>query len=186
MLSNSKTQMYRDIATKHYYELLSVLKTDRIIAKCLQPMNGKKASTIYRYLQMMSFRNDKSNLHFINSSRELLIRLKTMEINASVLFFAGEQIDMHSIIDKAKIVYKHGVNVITPQIIMNSTDEQFWDYVKMDALYADFIVTYKADHVDIALLNDYADGKEIIDIEDIEDIVDCAKFYTLQKRKFKF
>jgi len=184
-MHGSSQEELRQIAIDRYYDLIAILQTEKNIAKCLKLSYGRTAITIERNLNKLSFKKEQSTIDFINAASTVIAMLEKLKINASVLLLAGEQISLLDITQHAKELCAQSINVIAPQIIVPSDHEQFWDYVKADVAYVDFIVTYKADKVDRALLEDYAEGKEILEIDDLEDIVNYAKYCTLKKRKFK-
>ena len=137
---NKKKQKYRQIAKERYMELIDILQTDKSIAKALHPFYGRTVSTIERNLSMLSFKNELSNIDFINAASQLLYKLENMSIEATVLFLSGEQVELIKITQNAKKLFNRGLNVIAPQSIITHQHEQFWDYVKADAIFADFLI----------------------------------------------
>ncbi|WP_145923234.1 hypothetical protein [Sulfurospirillum halorespirans] len=168
-----------------YDTLKAILLSDRIIAKCLSAFLHQTPLSIERYVRYSSFKSHSKNLQFIEAANEFLQYLKSMKLNVICLLYVGNSITDILLFETSKKLFEFSINVIAPQMVIASDHEQFWDYVKADITFTDFIVTCKADNVEMALLEEYADGKAIFDSDDLEDIVNYAKYCTLKKRKFQ-
>ncbi|KFL35001.1 MULTISPECIES: hypothetical protein [unclassified Sulfurospirillum] len=180
---HSDRDALKNIAEKKYFELLQYFENDRSIAKALTPHYGRSNSVLKRNLGLFSFRNQKSTQDFIDAANVVLAKIKVQEINATALLFIGFDMSPIVLVEQAKKLIDLGINVIAPQAIIENTHEQFWEYVKADIALSDFIVIYEVNDVENTLLQDTAKDKEIIDIQDINDLKAYARRVTLKKCK---
>ena len=107
--------------------------------------------------------------------------MQIQKIKATVLLLIGFNKNPISLRDQAKKLVGLGLNVIAPQAIIENTHEQFWEYIQTDITLADFIVTWEINDIENKLLHDTAQGKVIIDIQDINEITVCARRVSLKK-----
>ena len=107
--------------------------------------------------------------------------MQIQKIKATALLLIGVDKNPIALIEQAKKLIGLGLNVIAPQAIIENTHEQFWEYVQTDITLADFIVTWEINDIENKLLHDTAQGKVIIDIQDINEITVCARRVSLKK-----
>lgn len=174
----------KNIAEKKYFELLQYFENDRGIAKALAPQYGRSIDVLKRNLELFTFRNQKSTQDFITAANVVLAKIKVQKIDATALLLIGFNMSSIVLVEQAKKLIDLGINVIAPQAIIENAHEQFWDYIKADIALADFIVIYEVNGVENTLLQDTAKDKEIINIQDINDVKAYAKRVTLKKCKY--
>lgn len=180
----SSGQNLKEIAEAKYYELLEYFESENKMATALADFMDVDKKTIVRNLQIFSFRKSTSTLEFIKAANMVLNRVKSMKINATVLLLSGANISNLVMVEEARKLIDLGINIIAPGLLIESEHEQFWEYVKADVALVDFIVICEINGVENTLLQDTAKDKEIIDIQDINDIKAYARRVTLKKCKY--
>lgn len=178
---------YRREATSLYYRLIDVFGDEKSTAKVIAKYYGSSINTAEAFLKSFSFRNRKSTQKFIMAGEKALKELQRGGIMATALLVASEDKSLLAIKEKAHFYHGMGIHIHAPQMLFDIKSEEFWQFLKSDLRYCDFVIkdeiTISQEKNLLEILQDRNDI-EICDSDDAQSITTSALQATY-KHKFK-